>query len=233
MSNERYGRRGLKLERMEGRDVPAVSIPDPVNGVLTITSDAAADVVLVSGTGSQLLVTVNGETQAVSGTVQTISFVGGGGDDVFVNLTSLGGLTQGGAGNDILVAGSTGGILLGGDGDDILVGGAGNDILLGEAGQDVLFGGPGVDVIVGGTGRDLQFGGRDMNDGFNDGFNDGGGDDDEEDRPRRDNHGQRVSEVARDRDGDNGRNHGERVSNVARSNGRGGEDRDDDDDNDD
>lgn len=202
MSNDRFGFLGLKVERMEGRDVPSVTAPTPVGGVLTITSDAASDVVLVStdpATGD-LVVTAAGQAPLTfsSADVSTILFIGGAGDDVFINQSNVPAIALGGDGNDILLGGAGNDVLLGGAGNDILLGGAGNDILLGEDGNDalggddgndILFGGAGTDIVAGGAGTDFQFGGHDNHDAFDDIGNGSG-------EPVA-NHGQAVSEVAK------------------------------------
>jgi Ca2+-binding RTX toxin-like protein len=245
MSSDRFGLVGLKLERMEGRDVPSVTAPTPVGGVLTITSDDASDTVVVStdaATGNLVVTAVGQQTFTFSSAdVNQIVFIGGAGDDIFVNQTDIATVALGGTGNDILVAGSAasylfgeggndilvGGagndVLLGGAGNDFLLGGAGNDILVGEAGNDtlgggdgndILFGGAGTDFVFGGAGTDSQFGGHDNDDSFDDIGNGSG-------EPV-DNHGRMVSAVAQDRSGDGDGNHGRTVSETARdNNGRG------------
>ena len=74
---------------------------------------------------------------------------GGAGDDV---LIAGGGPTVifGGAGNDVIVGGSGGNILVGGDGTDVVVGGTGRDILIGGKGSDVVAGSSGDDILIGG-----------------------------------------------------------------------------------
>jgi Ca2+-binding RTX toxin-like protein len=225
MSKDRFGYQTLRLEQVEGRDVPAVTLPDPgqlAGGVLTITSDAASDVVFVStdaATGD-VVVIVPGQDPVTfaSDDVQTVLFVGGAGNDTFVNLTDLPAFAFGGLGNDLLIAGSAGNTLVGDDGNDtligaggndVLIGGAGNDILAGQAGDDTLIGGAGTDIVFGGAGTDTQVGGHDNNDGFDD-IDDGSGE------PVKNNHGQAVSEVAKNKE-DDGKNHGQNVSEVAKS----------------
>jgi Ca2+-binding RTX toxin-like protein len=60
-------------------------------------------------------------------------------------------LMDGGAGDDVLVAGGGASILLGGAGNDVLVGGPGRDVLIGGLGRDLLMGGPGDDLLIGGA----------------------------------------------------------------------------------
>jgi len=245
MSKDSFGCHTLRLEQMEGRDVPAVTLPDPgqlAGGVLTITSDAASDVVFVAtdaATGD-VVVVVPGQDPVTFGSddVQTVLFVGGAGNDAFVNLTDLPAFAFGGFGNDLLIAGSAGNTLIGDDGNDTLIGGAGddtligavgNDILAGQAGDDTLIGGAGTDIVFGGAGTDTQGGGHDNNDGFDD-IGDGSGE------PAKQNHGQAVSAVAKNKEEGDGKNHGQTVSEVAKSDvgkHHNGDDDDDDDDGDD
>jgi Ca2+-binding RTX toxin-like protein len=177
----------LNLERMEGRDVPAASVA--LQGqALMITSNAAADVVVVTQEGNRVQVAVNGQVQEsfARSQVDVVVFDGGGGDDVFFNATNRNSVALGGDGNDTLVTVAGDNFLFGGAGNDILVGGSGTDVLLGEAGRDTLFGGPGRDILLGGPGRDVFFGGIDPRDTFNDAtpaeLNNGGngGDDDDD-----------------------------------------------------
>lgn len=73
--------------------------------------------------------------------MDSIKFVGAGGNDVFLGY----------AGDDVLN---------GRAGNDVLFGGAGDDLLIGATGRDVLRGGAGDDVLVGGMGRDVLHGGK-------------------------------------------------------------------------
>jgi len=154
LSNYSNGAR-LSLEQLDRRDVPSATAV--LQGqTLVIKSDGASDQVFVSEAGGQVLVSINGQMQApiARSAVQSITFDGGAGDDIFVNSTSIFSVAVGGSGRDLLVGGSAGNVLFGGTGNDVLVGGAGNDFLIGESGNDVVFGGAGRDVIFGGAGRD-------------------------------------------------------------------------------
>lgn len=173
MSNQISGAYALKLEALECREVPAANVL--LQGqTLTITSDAAADVVIVSEAGDQLFVNVNGQAQApiARAAVRMISFDGGGGNDIFLNGTGILAIAVGGSGDDILVGGRGGNALLGGTGDDILVGGISDDVIAGESGNDKVFGGTGRDVLFGGTGRDQYLDDDRTHDAFDDRGND-------------------------------------------------------------
>lgn len=167
MSND-FGRARLSLEDLGRRDVPSATAA--LQGAnLVITSDGAADQVLVTEAAGKIVVSINGQVQApiARSAVAVITFNGNGGDDVFANFTNVFSIAQGGAGSDILVGGSGGNVLVGGTGNDILIGGIGNDYLIGGEGNDVLFGGAGIDVKFGGTGRDASLD-NDPRDAFDD-----------------------------------------------------------------
>ncbi len=151
--------RGLVLESLEGRAVPAVSaVFLPSAGVLTVTGDALDNNIVVSRNAAGAIL-VNGGAVAVRGGTPTVANT---------SLISVFGL----AGNDSLSLSETNGALpranlFGGDGNDVATGGSGadflfgqggNDTLLGKGGSDLLFGGDGADTITGGDGDDQSFG---------------------------------------------------------------------------
>ena len=116
--------------------------------------------------------------------VDEIRFVDG---TVWTDAEIRGFVTQGTAGNDVLIGFADGDDVidgLAGDdqiqgraGDDVLDGGDGQDILSGEAGDDTLRGGAGIDSLSGADGNDLLLGG-DGDDGtahWSQGGNNGGG----------------------------------------------------------
>ena len=143
----------LKLESLEGRDVPAADVF--FNGPnLVISADGGDNVAFVSEAGGLVFVNVNGVDfgPLPRDAVGLVTFEGGAGDDAFVNATTAYAVASGGFGQDILVGGNFGNALVGGPGADILVGGVSGDVLLGESGDDILFGGPGADALFGGPG---------------------------------------------------------------------------------
>lgn len=83
--------------------------------------------------------------------------IGGNGDDVIYG-TDLADNLDGGAGNDIIYAGGGDDLVHGNVGDDILYGQDGNDKLYGDAGNDVAYGGAGNDLLEGGEGDDRLYG---------------------------------------------------------------------------
>lgn len=153
--------------------------------VVRINGTACGDDVLVSSDETHLIVTDQSQpevwasrTWSVSlGDLDSITFAGRDGNDLFENTTSIPTSASGNAGNDTLMGGpgadslNGGGgadVLLGKEGDDTLVGGTesdtlhggdGNDSLTGSAGDDSLGGNSGDDTLVGGSENDLLFGG--------------------------------------------------------------------------
>lgn len=120
-------------------------------------------------------ITVTGQNEVVTGTVNDDSLIGGGyadtitalaGDDVIGGgggddiVFGLGGddTISGGAGNDTLWGGDNNDVVNGGAGGDIIYGEAGVDELSGSTGDDFIYGGDGQDRLDGGSGSDLLHG---------------------------------------------------------------------------
>lgn len=76
----------------------------------------------------------------------------GGGNDTFLNNTSLPSSVRGGEGHDTIYGGSD---------EDTLYGEGGNDVLTGNDGDDRLYGGDGLDYLYGSDGDDYLDGGYD------------------------------------------------------------------------
>ena len=128
------------------------------NGQLLLGGDTGDDVASVVASGGNVTASLTGvESMSFSaGSVDSIVFVGLGGDDQFTNETSIPSTAFGQAGNDTLIGGS---------GNDRLIGGPGVDILEGNAGDDEIRGGiDGKKTISGGSGNDRLFGGNGDND---------------------------------------------------------------------
>lgn len=170
MTNSTLNRASLSLEGLDQRALPSVT-PGVLNGFLVLTSDGASDSVFVEDVGTQIRVTVNGQVlgQVARSAFQGVGFIGNGGDDTFVNASSLLAIADGGDGNDTLAGFSNSvNYFIGGNGDDVLIGGDGNDVLLGGSGDDVLFGRGGSDYVVGDDGSDREYGGHDPKDVYDD-----------------------------------------------------------------
>ncbi|MCH2183037.1 MAG: hypothetical protein MK108_13620 [Mariniblastus sp.] len=156
----------LRYESLESRQLLAVWVTLEA-GNLRIQGDAGNNQVTVSQslTHESVEVWVEGQTlhQFDSTQIHHVFFLGGNGDDLFVNSTDLPTDARGHAGNDSLTSGN---------GDDLLIGGPGADVISSTGGSNKLIGGPGDDHIHGGQGTDLVFGGQD-----NDTIRGGQGDD--------------------------------------------------------
>ncbi len=139
----------------EGIDAVDLKLSDSLPGSLSISADAAGNVILLTEDGSQLTldgvedIVINAGNSGATITIgdltgtdiaqDTLYFVGGSGDDyVDASATDRRINASGGLGADVLLSGS---------GNDILDGGAGNDYL--DAGS-----GLGVDTVLGGSGDD-------------------------------------------------------------------------------
>jgi Ca2+-binding RTX toxin-like protein len=169
MWNDRFRRTTLRLEPLEGRDVPSISCvlqgttlvitgtdPDPNTGHL------GNDSVQISQQGKDLVIELFSDGDA-SMTVQTIplksvqlvQFNGLGGNDIFDCNAHVACIADGGDGADALYGGiRAAATLIGGTGDDLLQGRSGNDTLDGGDGNDHLIGGRGTDHLTGGAGAD-------------------------------------------------------------------------------
>ncbi|APR75546.1 Alkaline phosphatase [Minicystis rosea] len=128
---------------------------DTATGVVTVTGNDDVDAVTVTAASGNITVTRNSfsSTYAAS-SVTEIIFYAYGGNDVFLNTTSVKSTVYGGSGDDDLTGGSGDDFIDGGAGQDIIHGGDGADILKGNSGNDIIYGGNGADVIYGGDGDD-------------------------------------------------------------------------------
>ncbi len=159
--------RRLHLESLETREVPActISLIAFDGNLLNIQGTARADTAIVQRVGGEIVVThrsagdwSDSVYRIAASQVQGIRFLGGYGNDQFLNGTALAATAFGEAGNDTLTDGSANSSLVGGAGDDTLRGGNGADRLTGDAGHDQLDGGFGNDTIEGGDGDDWLYG---------------------------------------------------------------------------
>lgn len=159
----------LHYDQCESRQLLATIT---LNGTeLLIGGDPQDNIATVSFSGNEVVASLAGDLTASfqSFEVETIRFVGLGGNDQFTNRTSLPSFAFGQAGDDILIGGSGNDRLVGGTGTDTLTGNEGDDELRGGAdgtkeidggpGNDRLFGGTGINTIRGGSGNDVIYGG--------------------------------------------------------------------------
>lgn len=109
---------------------------------------------LVAGNGIPV------ETRLQAADVQRIEFWGYGGDDSFVNATSIRSVGYGGLGADTLRGGAADDVLWGEGGPDSIFGGGGADFLYGGTEVDYLDGGDGDDTLSGDEGNDELHGGN-------------------------------------------------------------------------
>jgi Ca2+-binding RTX toxin-like protein len=153
-------RRTFSLEALEARENLSVTTAFNLNGTLFLYSDNNVSNVTVSRLNpvtirvtdttngfSHDYASLNADLFGFSGGVKHLEFIGGAGNDTFVNnALDLAVTAYGNAGNDWLVGGSK---------NDFLYGGAGNDWLSGRGGNDTLYGGAGDDWLLGGDGSDF------------------------------------------------------------------------------
>ncbi len=131
--------------------------PDPNDSTKTSLfvggSNGSDYIVILPATHNRVQVMIGGRSQGVYAVTGAIFVYGQAGND-FIQVRSgvhFAALLDGGAGNDVLLAGSRGNILIGGAGFDFLSGGLGRDLLIGGTGSDTLLGAGGSDILIGGT----------------------------------------------------------------------------------
>ena len=135
-------------------DTPNVpDLTNPTKRQMIVVGSQLKDTISVAVASGKLSVTINGlkRSYAVANIVGIV-VRGNDGDDTITlaNTVTIGGILDGGFGDDIL----TGSV-----GNDLLLGGEGDDKLLGVGGKDVLIGGDGHDSLAGGLADDLLIGG--------------------------------------------------------------------------
>lgn len=170
----------MELEHLEERRLLSATVT-LMGGALSILADNSGDNIVVQQTnnGQTVEVLVNSEAgktyDFASGSVNSINFQGGLGNDYFANNTSInsiqhagagGGVTylQGGTGKDILIGGGNPNgktYETANSGQATFVGGAGfNNIFGGKpGGSDTIFAGPGRNAVYDILGTDTVFGG--------------------------------------------------------------------------
>ncbi|MEL7498946.1 MAG: CAP domain-containing protein [Planctomycetota bacterium] len=159
----------LNFERLERRELLAGVYLNSSNGELTIFGDSNGNVASATEVGSLIRTDLAGSVRDFNlSDVNSILFIGFGGNDHYTNNTSLPAAMYGQAGNDTLIGGSAADNIVGGVGDDTLrgnagddriVGAAGNDTMFGDAGNDRMFGSADLNEIYGGADDDVIYGG--------------------------------------------------------------------------
>jgi hypothetical protein len=152
----------LGIDTLEDRDMMSVSSVVTGGGVMTVYANSLDTSVVVQSAangGIQVRDTVTGATWTRYG-ISRVDFVGGAGNDRFINnVSTLATRAWGYGGNDYLEGYNAIDQFIGGYGNDTLVGYGGNDVMWGEAGNDTLRGMSGNDQLIGGDGNDLLNGG--------------------------------------------------------------------------
>ncbi|WP_434141462.1 calcium-binding protein [Pseudomonas luteola] len=135
---------------------------------IEFASDIAASDIVVSRSGTDLILTLKGTTDRVTvssyfnsdGTssykLEEIRFADG--TTWSVEQVKVMAALQSTDGNDILTGYATDDQISGGLGNDTLNGVGGNDVLSGDEGNDLLYGGTGNDTLIGGSGADTLYG---------------------------------------------------------------------------
>jgi Ca2+-binding RTX toxin-like protein len=121
---------------------------------LIIKTDDSATSVDVRKVGSDVVVrdlTTSRSWNFAANQVTRVDFIGGAGNDRFINSVPNLRTNAWGQGGDDYLEGS--------NADDFLADSAGNDTLVGNGGNDTLFAGAGNDVLLGGSGDDWLRGG--------------------------------------------------------------------------
>ncbi len=130
-------------------------------GALIIEGNNAANTVVLTETGNDVQVDIDGMTIgtfAVAGIPTGIISVDLFGDDDSLDasgVTSLSIFANGGLGDDVIIGGGVRDTLFGGDGADTISGGVLGDVIDGGSGDDLLDGEEGNDTILGGAGDDV------------------------------------------------------------------------------
>lgn len=199
-----HRRRSLGIESLERRAMAAIGTCNVRAGVLEIFCNDANDNVMVTETLPVVVrppvtaavtraavipvkngtVTVRDLTRMTvtvfdRSTIQSITILGNGGDDMINVWSSLPTSVAGMQGNDWIATGDGDDTINGGPGKDTIMSNGGNDVVYGESsfpfsieagisyrdvinggnGDDKIYGGPGEDTIMGGAGNDVIDGG--------------------------------------------------------------------------
>lgn len=160
--SSRRSRQPVGFVALEPRHLLTAVVYDGPSMTIWITGDASAETVLVEEPDANTLTVSSAATGTLTFNRSIVNLVDarmGGGDDLFVNNTTVASRVFGQQGNDHLIGGSVADVLNGGPGNDLLEGRVGNDRLLGDAGDDQMYGGEGLDLLIGYFGNDQMWGG--------------------------------------------------------------------------
>ena len=161
-----FDQRGLGFVRAVGRiDIGAFEVqqrgsylvPDltnPAKRQMIVVGSQVNDTITVAVASGKLNVTINRQKQSYPvANIVGIVVRGNDGNDTITLSSSvtIGGILDGGLGDDILTGSAGNDLLLGGEGDDKLLGLGGRDVLIGGDGHDSLTGGVGDDLLIGGA----------------------------------------------------------------------------------
>ena len=161
-----FDQRGLGFVRAVGRtDIGAFEVqqrgsylvPDltnPSKRQLIVVGSQDRDTISVAVASGKFNVTINGLKQSypVANIVGIVVRGNDGNDTITLSRgVTIGGILDGGLGDDILTGSAGNDLLLGGEGDDKLLGLGGRDVLIGGDGHDSLTGGVGDDLLIGGA----------------------------------------------------------------------------------
>jgi hypothetical protein len=145
--------KSLSCEPLENRDLMSVTALSLDSGVLTMWTDNNATSAQVRQYGGNYIIDELGTGRSwsySSSLVNTVQFVGGAGNDRFIDYVSYLPVRFWGLGGDDYLEGyNAADYLDGGDGNDTIKGYGGNDLIFGGAGNDILLGMNGNDQIVG------------------------------------------------------------------------------------
>ncbi|MCE9565315.1 MAG: hypothetical protein K8U57_25050 [Planctomycetes bacterium] len=153
----------LLIEGLESREMMSVSSVAFNAGVVTVWTDNNATAVTATAgtTANSIKISDGGSSRTWNYTgVSRVEFVGGAGNDRFVdNAGSINCNAWGNGGDDLLKGANGANQLMGGDGNDTLVGGTGNNKMWGGNGNDNLIdlNGTAADFLQGDAGSDAYW----------------------------------------------------------------------------
>lgn len=148
----------LSVEQLEDRCVPTANSVVLQNGILSIAVDPNhSHNVAVSAPSAGTVEVVLDNTQfTLTAPVTQINYQGGNKNDLFSNLTSIGGQLNFGNGNNTVYSKGTGETITVGNGNNFVQDQTGGNTMTLGNGNDNVYGGPG-DTISVGSGKDVVY----------------------------------------------------------------------------